>query len=119
MTARSRDSATRHVPGVKVGHCLAGDADVVEDEIHDRRTAGLGHRDVIQAQPFLEDFAGRAAQAARGHAADVAPVRPKHDEERGAIAVVLGDEHRIDDGDIVQVGAAGVRVVVQLSLIHI
>ena len=53
-----------------------------------------------------------AGQAARHHAADVLPVRHDADDRERALAA----KHRIEETDVVQMRAAGVRIVVQVEI---
>ncbi len=71
--------------------------------------AAVHDPDGRDADAFLEDLGGVAGEAARAHAAHVAPVRAHHREDEEPPV----REERIDHGHVVEVGAAGVGVVVQ------
>ena len=97
--------------GVEVALALARPAHVVEDEIERGLVghAAVHDADGRDADAFLEDLGGVAGEAARAHAAHVAPVRAHHREDEEPPV----REERIDHGHVVQVGAAGIGVVVQ------
>src|SRR5207244_10238826 len=64
------------------------------------------------ANAFLIDVLGASGKTAGDHAADVLPVR--HDTDEGERA--LAAKYRIEETDVVQVRAAGVRIIVQVEI---
>ena len=83
-----RLDALRRLParadhGVEVALALAGPAHVGEDEIERGLVgaAAVDDPDGRDAHAFLEDLGGGAGEAARAHAAHVAPVRAHHRED--------------------------------------
>jgi len=64
------------------------------------------------ADAFLEDVARVAGEASGHHTADVLPMRHHADDREAALAA----EHRIEHPDVVQMRAAGVRIVVQVKI---
>ena len=103
--------ARRAQHGVEVPAALAGDAHVLEEEgepsvVHPPAIADPGGHD---AKPLLVDLPDAAREAARGHAPDVPPVAAGRGEHREPPFV----EHRVEHQHVVEVGAAGVGVVVE------
>ena len=102
--------------GLEVALALAHAAHVGEDQVQRGvvRASAIDDADGRDPHALLEDLRRPAGQAARAHAADVAPVRAHHreDEELVRAAGARGEE-RGDHRHVVQVRAAGVGVVVQ------
>ena len=96
--------------GVEVPATLAGDAHVVEEEgepglVHPPAIADPGRHD---AKSLLVDLLHAPGEAPRGHAPDIAPVAAGRGEHREPPVV----EHREEHQHVVEMGAAGVGVVV-------
>jgi hypothetical protein len=121
IACRHRLDALRGLPA-RADHCLevalplAHAAHVGEDQVQRGVVGAPAIDDADRRDPdtLLEDLRRAAGQAPRAHAADVAPVRPHHGEDEELVrAADAGGEERGDHRHVVQVRAAGVRVVVQ------
>ena len=94
----------------EVAATLGGYAHVGKQEFHDFRIDGLG-RDTCRgnANALLENLGGAARNAARRHAADVAPVTA---HRRIGHELAFGED-RLEQQDVVEVRPAGIGIVVQ------
>ena len=97
--------------GVEVADALRPGAHVVEHELQERlvhlaAVADPGRRD---ADPLLDHLVHPARQTARRHPADIAPVSAHGREHRRLPFVEDGVQHE----DVVEMGAAGVGIVVE------
>ena len=99
--------------GVEVGLRLRGRAHIVEDEPKQFRPPALVKAHVVEPQPLLQNVGRRAIEGARRHAADVAPMRTDHYMEDRRGVSIDGPDY----SDIVEVGAAGIGVVVQQNVV--
>ena len=108
MDALFRDTAGGKA-GLEIAQALLGNPHVRQQDIEGGLVEAATLLDLHwrDANAFLVDLGGLARHAARDHAAHISPVGAYRGEKHQLPVL----EHRENDRDVVEVSAAGIRVV--------